>query len=511
MTETPDRKKVYLDHFERELARRNLLDFTCYTFPGYEVNWHHREFCRVLNEFIFGDLDRLMIFTQPRAGKSELVSRRLPAFLFGIDPDTQIIACSYSAGLASRMNRDVQRIIDSEKYKNVFPRTTLSAKNIRSVATGSWLRNSDIFEIVGHKGTYVSSGIGGAITGMGAKYALIDDPIKNMAEAKSQTYRDTVWEWYSSTLYTRLEKGGKVLLTLTRWNEDDLAGRLLKQMKNDPDADQWKVAILPAIKEPLPEDLEELNIAHDPRKEGEALWPNKYPIEVLRTIRATSATVWQALYQQTPSPQDGNIVSREWWKYFTARPEELDWVLISWDFAFKGQDDSDYVVGTVWGRHKGRKYLLDMVRDKMSFTETLVSMKALNTKWINKVGRISENLVEEKANGAAIINVLQKDIAGLIPINPKESKEARAISVSPQIESGSVFIPDPDSEPWVSDFIEEWAKFPKGKNDDIVDSTSQALTRLGQQHSWLDLEDIEAQKDRAMSAELINQFWPGAF
>lgn len=181
---------------------------------------------------------------------SELVSRRLPAWILGREPDANIIACSYGADLASRMNRDVQRIIDSEEYRSVFPDTQLFGKNIRTLAAGTWMRNSDLFEVVGHRGSYRSAGVGGGITGMGFDYGIIDDPIKSAAEAISPVMRQAVWEWFTSTFYTRQHKGAKILLTLTRWHHDDLAGRLLADVdpeESDIPRDNWRVLHLPAL------------------------------------------------------------------------------------------------------------------------------------------------------------------------------------------------------------------------------------------------------------------------
>jgi hypothetical protein len=199
-------------------ARESILDFTTYTYPGYEVNWHHQLICEHLDRFATQRDQRLMVFVQPRSGKSELVSRRLPAFLLGRDPDAAIIAASYGADLARRMNRDVQRIIDDEAYRRLFPGTTLTGKNVRSDAHGSYLRNSDMFEVVGRKGYYMGVGVGSAVTGMGGRYLLMDDPVKNRKEANSATYRQSIWEWYTSTFYTRLAPGGNILLTVTRWH-----------------------------------------------------------------------------------------------------------------------------------------------------------------------------------------------------------------------------------------------------------------------------------------------------
>ncbi|MBR1694479.1 MAG: terminase family protein, partial [Selenomonas sp.] len=194
-----------LEAIQKEQARRSMARFALYTDPRYKMNWHHRLICDRLDQWIRHKIKRLMIFMPPRHGKSELVSRKLPAYIFGINPDASIIGTSYSADLATAMNRDVQRIIDSEIYNSLFPETTLNGSNIRTVS-GSALRNSDKFEIVGHRGMYRSAGVDGGITGMGGDYIIIDDPIKNRQDANSQTMRQHVWDWYTSTLYTRLEK-----------------------------------------------------------------------------------------------------------------------------------------------------------------------------------------------------------------------------------------------------------------------------------------------------------------
>lgn len=225
-----------------------MLAFTTYTMPTYEVGWHHRAVCEALDDLYAGIITRLMISMPPRHGKSELVSRRFPSYILGRDPDAQVIATSYSADLASMMNRDVQRIMDSEEYARIFPETRLGASNIRSLAGGT-LRNSDIFEVVGHRGRYRSAGVGGGITGMGMQFGIIDDPFKNREEADSPTIREKVWDWYTSTFYTRLEKNARVLVTCTRWHEDDLSGRLLRLQEEDPEADQWVEIRLPAIAE----------------------------------------------------------------------------------------------------------------------------------------------------------------------------------------------------------------------------------------------------------------------
>ncbi len=227
-------------------ARDNFLKFTQYTKPDYDTNWHHKIICDYLMKFVSGEIKRLMIFMPPRHGKSELVSRRLPAYILGQNPQANIIATSYGAALARRMNRDVQRIMDTPKYRAIFPDTKLSQSNIRTVAQGTWLRNSDMFEVVGSGGTYVASGIGGAIGGMGMDFGIIDDPYKNRQDANSETIRRGVWDWYVGTFRDRSAKGAGILITTTLWSESGLAYELLRIAKDNPNSDQWTVLRFPA-------------------------------------------------------------------------------------------------------------------------------------------------------------------------------------------------------------------------------------------------------------------------
>lgn len=461
---TKEQRQVLIEEARRELARRTMGDFVLYVDDNYQMNWHHRLLCDYLDKLACKEIRRLMVFMPPRHGKSELVSRKFPAYLLGRNPDTSIISCSYSADLASRMNRDVQRLIDSEKYSLLFPESHLFGKNIRSTAKGSFLRNSDIFEIVNHRGTYRSSGVGGGITGMGGEYIIIDDPVKNREDADSATMREKVYDWYTSTLYTRLEKDGCILLTLTRWHEDDLAGKLLKAAQEG--ADQWTILELPAVCEYPPK-------PYDVRQEGEALWKWKYDEEALEKMKVTvGSRDWAALYQQHPTPGEGGTFKREWWNYYKVLPDGLYDFVQSWDCTFKDAQSSDYVVGQVWARKGSSRYLLDQVRGRMSFTETLRAIRSLSAKWPQAIRK----LVEDKANGTAVIDVLRKEIPGLIPVEPEGGKIVRANAVTAVAEAGNIYLPDPSIAPWVHDFVEEHAVFPNGANDDQVNAQTQANT-----------------------------------
>lgn len=240
-----------------------------------------------------------MVFAPPQHGKSELVSRRLPAFTLGRNPDAKIIATSYGEQLATAMNRDVQRIIDSPAYARLFPDTRLWGSNVRSDIRGLYMRNTDVFEVVGHAGSYRSSSVGKGITGHGATHGLIDDPIKGEEQAYSATYRESLRGWYDAEFRTRLRETSNVLVTLTRWHRKDLAGRLLEQAMQEATGDQWEVLDFEAIRTDAPK-------AHDPRQPGEPLWPDRYSLDYLRKTQAViGPTRWAAMYQQSPRAEGG--------------------------------------------------------------------------------------------------------------------------------------------------------------------------------------------------------------
>ena len=443
----------------RRRAKKRLADFLEYDSGGTWIRARHLErLCNALEAVERGELDRLMVFMPPRHGKSEVCSKKFPAWYEGRNPDKEIIICSYAADLAydfSRIARDTLRERGPELWE-----VKVSSD---SSAVGRW-------GIEGKRGGCVAAGVGGPITGRGAHVGIIDDPFKNAEEASSETIREKVWEWYRSTFRTRLAPGGAIVLVMTRWHEDDLAGRLIAEMQAG--GEQWVIIEMQAEAE-----------EGDPlgRAIGETLWPehgfDKAWAEATKV--AVGSYFWQALYQQRPSPPEGEMLKRGWWRYYTAIPGDLQEVIQSWDMTFKDSDGSDYVTGGVWGRKGADKYLLDQVRGRMDFPATLAAVKALTAKW----PQARAKLVEDKANGPAVIAMLKREIPGLIAVEPQGSKAARVAAVSPEIESGNVYLPDPSIAPWVGDFVEECAAFPNGKHDDQVDQMSQALLRFAQRRS----------------------------
>lgn len=478
-----------LQAIRNERARRDLLAFTRLTKPDFIEGWFNRIVAQALQQFFWdvkaGKQPRLMIFAPPRSGKSELFSRRFPAWAMGQDPDLQIIAASYSSDLASRMNRDVQRIIDDESYAGVFPGTSLNSKNIVTMA-GTALRNSDIFEVVGRRGAYRSAGVGAGITGMGADIAVIDDPVKDAKEANSATVRNAVWDWYTTTLYTRLSPNSGVLLGMTRWHEDDLAGRLLREMEKG-EGDQWTIVRFPAIAEQ--------DEAY--RRAGEALHPERYPIERLEKIRtAVGMPTWNALYQQRPSAKGGDIIKGAWFARYAVVPP-LKWRAVYVDTAQKAGQHNDYTVFTHAGMGvDGRIYILDVRRQKVDAVGLEKLARDLYASW-----RVTSTVtpvalryfaIEDKSSGTGLIQQLKgRHRIPVKPIKrlPGQDKYSRVMDVQGHLESGFACLPD--NAPWVADFIAECEAFTATDahaHDDQVDTLADCINdMLGGSISMLDL------------------------
>lgn len=444
-------------------ARTRFLSFVKATFPKYKMGWVHYELCNSLQQFLIdviqGRNPRKILTMPPRHGKSQLVSKEFPPFAFGVRPELSIISASHTASLAKRVNRDVQRIMSGQEYRRIFPWAAFADGKKRR----GEIRTSDLFEVPGHTGSFRSTGVGGGITGMGADILIIDDPIKDRKDADSITIRNRVWEWYTSTAYTRLAPGGGVLVVQTRWHEDDFAGRLIEAMRADC-GDHFDVINYPAVAE-----------QDEPhRKAGDPLHADRFPLSQLQKIRqAIGERDWASLYQQHPAPAGGAVFKREWFRHYKAAelPRRWDLVLQSWDFTFKDSAGADNVCGTVWGVKGPNAFLLDLVCEKLSFTGSVQAIRAMTQKWPEAFIK----LVEDKANGTAIIDYLRKEIPGMIPITPTESKLTRANAVTPAFEAGNVWLPEPRAYRWVDAYLQELSTFPSAAHDDQVDSTTQAI------------------------------------
>lgn len=472
-----DAKEILLrrELLRSQAAHGDLMSFTAYTYPDYQIAWHHERIANALSRFARKEIRRLMIFAPPQHGKSELASRRLPAMLHGMYPDDAILACSYNGELASDMTVDTQRIMETPQYKDIFPYSSLTPDGKLS----KYARSGNEHELIPMqradkywhfpRGNYRSAGIDGSFTGRPGDWLLIDDPYKNRQSADSKATREQIFRNYSSTLKTRMRGEGSILIMHTRWHSDDLAAKLLALAESDPHADKWEVLILPAIRDTLDDES-------DPRLIGDALWPERFPLKILLANKAINERDFAALYQQQPMAEGGNIIKSDWLdgKFYFAAPSSFDEVIQSWDFAVKDKQKSDYAVGQVWGRKGTDKYLLDQVRGKWDFPESCRQLLMLTRKW----PKAHRKLVEDKANGPAVIQTLKKTVTGLVEVPPKGDKVARLHAVTPEFQSGHVYIPDQSIASWVPSYLTEIYSFPSSPNDDQVDATTQALDHL---------------------------------
>lgn len=488
--------ELTIEEIRDELARRELIEFTLRTYPEYKAGWFHRKVAAALDRFL-DDLEarrspRLILTAPPQHGKSELVSRRLPAIAFGRSPDLRIIGTSYSGDRAFDFSNDVQRIMDNDTYHGIFPDARIAGL-YASIKDAK--RTAALFEIAGRRGRYRAAGVGGGITGEPADLLIIDDPIKDFAEAISFTVRESTWNWLTSTAMSRLQEGGGVIVMATRWHMDDPIGRLLEKQR-----DRWTVINFAAIAEE-----DESN-----RKIGEPLSVERYSLESLLGIRdggIMSAYQWAALYQQHPSPLGGGIFKRDDWRFYDVdAPREFDEIVQSWDCTFKETTDSDYVSGQVWGYKRADKFLIDRVNDRMNFRATKMAIRTMSASH----PKAWRKFIEDKANGPAIIDDLKHEISGMIAVNPEGGKIARAHAVSGEVEAHNVYLPakrKPETGalvplPWVHAFIEQHAAFPSGSHDDDVDACTQALAQIRKLSLTLGVVDQGKQEKERVEAEI---------
>jgi predicted phage terminase large subunit-like protein len=425
---------------------------------------------------------RLIVSMPPQEGKSTLTTKWTPVHRLSTHPEDRIVVASYALGPARRMGRLIRAEIN-----------THTANLGLRIADDVGAQNE--FELAGHAGGVYAVGIGGGLTSRPADVLIIDDPLKDREEADSEVYRDRAWDWWTDTASARLAPGAPVILILTRWHHDDLAGRILAS----EEADQWRVVNIPAQAEHRPERGETDPLGREPgefmesartykdRKTGRLVPRTRAQWEQRK--RTAGPRAWAALYQGHPSPESGDVFPSEWARYdqplWVDRPDGSRMVpgvgvdpgmelVQSWDMAFKDTKSSDYVVGQVWLRQGVNAYLVDQVRARLSFTKTCDAVVALSAKWPQAVAKF----VEDKANGPAVMNALAQRVPGMIPIEPEGSKYARASAVSPFAHSRNAVLPSADLLPNVEELLEEARAFPNGAHDDTIDALSQALNRL---------------------------------
>ena len=436
-------------------ARSSFIDFVRYVWPAAILGEHHKRMASAFDRIANGTLKRLIVNMPPRHTKSEFSSYLLPAYLMGRTPSLQALEATHTAELAVKFGRKVRDLMDSDRYRELFPEVILKQD---SKAAGRWDTNAG--------GSYFAVGVGGAVTGRGADILIIDDPHSEQ-DALSELALDNAWDWYQGGPRTRLQPGGAIVLCMTRWGTKDLTARLLKAQASRG-ADKWEVIEFPAI---LPS--------------GKPLWPEFWKLEELESVKASlSVQKWNAMYQQQPTNDEGAILKREWWRVWPdPQPPIVNYIIQSYDTAYSKKETADFSVITTWGvfypdQDSGPNIiLLDVVRGRWDFPELKRIAKDEYKHW-----NPDNVLIEAKATGVT----LQQELRRLgIPVTmytpggrrSGTDKVSRAHAVAPVFESGMVWAPDTD---WAEELVEECAAFPKGDNDDMVDSTTQAIMRFRQ-------------------------------
>jgi len=448
---------------ERRKARNNLASYITFVNSSYLTSSFSHRVCEALDKFV-EDVQKkkrpIIIFqAPPQHGKSTIVSRYFPAYLMGRFSDMNIGAASYSDELANAMAQDVRRNLASQAHQLLFPIEKQDKKfDVNRIGE---------FSNPNGTGSYLGVGVGAGLTGRPLDVGIIDDPVKNEKEALSTTIKEGHWNWYQTVFTTRLSENSGQIIMATSWAQDDLPGRICEHFK---DNERLTVLRFPAINDPS-------EVGYTPDLPEGSLVPELKSLDFLHEVKALFSDYWwSALYQQSPRVAGGNVFREEFIRrYWTNElPAKFDKVIASWDCTFKDSDSSDYVVGQVWGKSGANVYLLDQVRGRFSFTKTLEKIVGQVEKW----PMIREVLIEDKANGPAVIDTLKMRVSGIIPIEPDGSKLARAHAVTSYWEAGNVYIPEEACASWVKEWLNEITAFPVAPHDDQVDSFTQALRRL---------------------------------
>jgi len=446
-------KKWYADSTQ-EVGKNDFLTFIDHVYPGYKVGPHHKRLAKIFEEIADGKKKRVIVNIAPRHGKSEMISYLAPAWFLGKYPHKKIIMSSHTADLAVNFGRRVRNLVGSEQYKDVFPQVELQAD---SKSASRWGTN--------YNGEYFAIGVGGALAGRGADLFIIDDP---HSEQEAKTGRPDVflpaWEWFQSGPLQRLMPGGAIIIVMTRWSKLDLTGQILSQMAREEDVDPWEVVEFPAILNEKP------------------LWADFWSIEELMGKKAgMDPRYWQAQYMQNPVSEEGALIKREWWQIWEKDdPPNCEFTIMSLDAAQEASNRSDYNALTTWGvffNEESNNFniiLLNSIKKRMEFPELKRLVLEEYKEW-----EPDAFVVEKKSNGAALYQEFRRMGIPVGEFTPGKGQDkiSRVNAVSDLFSSGIVWAPD---RRWAKEVMEECNDFPSGTNDDLVDSTTQALIRFRQ-------------------------------
>ena len=436
---------------EAEHAQENFMGFVKSVWPEFIEGNHHKIISKKFDRLATGKLKRLIVNMPPRHTKSEFASYLLPAWLMGKKPTLKIMQTTHTAELAFRFGRKTRNLMNSSDYKKVFSTVNLRAD---SQAAGRWETDKG--------GEYFAAGVGGAVTGRGADLLIIDDPHSEQ-DALSPSAMEHAYEWYTSGPRQRLQPGGSIVLVMTRWAENDLTGKLIRQQSRDPLADQWEVVEFPAL---MPED--------------KPLWPEFWEKKDLLAVKGSlSVAKWEAQWQQNPTSEQSAILKRDWWNIWEKKElPPLSYVMQPYDTAFSKQESADYSAITTWGVFypdeggPANIILVDARRNRWDFPDlrrvALEEYKYWDPECV---------LIEAKASGMPLTQELRNMGIPVMNYSPSRGNDkfTRVNSIAPLFESGLVWAPDTT---WAEEVIEECAAFPAGEHDDYVDTVTQALRRF---------------------------------
>jgi len=402
----------------------------------------------------------LIVNLPPRHGKSEYISKYFPLWFLNQYPDKRVILVSYQKSISASWSRKIRDLIENNG-------------NLLNIALSKTHKKANSFDLDKYEGGLFATGIGGALTGLGADLIIIDDPVKNDEQANSLTYRDKTWDWFNSTALTRLEPGGHTIVVMTRWHDDDLTGRILSQYNND-ELKSWNCTVLPA-----------LALQNDPlcRQFGEPLWKERFPVNELQKIRKRMGEYWfSALYQQEPLPSGSTIFKRVNFKYFVNHNNNLEYIdnensiksiskadltiMATCDLAISARETADYTVIIIFGKSLENKiFILDIIREHFETINHLPLLRSIFQKYRPKLIGI-ESVQYQKS-------LIQQAIKSGLPIKslrPDKDKVSRALTIAAQMENGLVFF-QKDAD-YLAEFEKELLNFPKSRYDDQVDAFS---------------------------------------
>ena len=489
--------KLVREH-ERRLARRLPVSFCRTLFPDEPPADHSQLLLHYLHQVETGKIKRLMVLMPPGHAKSTYCSVRFPSWYLGKHPKDNIIQVSHTGELAKRFGRRVRNIVDSAEYQAIFNNVWLADD---SKARGDWGTSQG--------GEYYACGMDGGVTGRRANGLIMDDPIKGRKEADSETVRENAWETYRGELRTRLKKDGWIILILTRWHEDDVAGRILPEnwhgqsgiIKSRDGGEEWMVVCMPALIDTKEEEAQDLL----GRQSGEALWPGWISADALKIEKNIQGTRnWGALYQQKPSTEEGAIMKAAYWREWPLKePPTVDYILQVYDTAFEEGEENDYSARTTWGifnwndqnpkkippellknppKHRWNAILLEHWQDKVDFPK--LKREAKDAFELYQPDRV---LIEKKASGHSLLQELRRAEIPVKPYQPDRGKVGRAHAAAAVFEQGCVWHM---RRSWANKVIRQCAQFPNGEYDDTVDTVTAALIYL--RRTWhLQLKDEE--------------------